>query len=235
MKHKFLVPIVFLLAISLVMTANASYNLVDGVDGYVYVNGSPAAGITVQVYNPLGYLEGYGVNDDNSQGAPGTDVTDATGYFRIAWLYANSQTYKVVAQTPVGDLTEYVTVTCTATTRVEFSYSTGGDPCTPGYWKNHPEEWPIDTVTIGGIIYTKAEAITLLKGNAKDATYKLASHLIAAKLNLANGVSASTTVLDAIEDADNFLSTNPLGSNPQGADRDYALNLKDILDAFNNS
>lgn len=235
MKQKFLALIALSLAMSLVMTVNASYDLNEGVDGYVFANGLAAAGITVRVYNYLNVLEGYGVEAGPSQGAPGTDVTDANGYFHIAWLHGHGDSYTVVAETPVGDLTETVTVNCGSTIRVMFSYSTDGDPNTPGYWKNHPDAWPVESVTIGSETYTKEEAILLLKGNSKDATYKLASHLIAAKLNLANGVSAPTTVLDAIDNADAFLSANPLGSDPQGADRDYALSLKDILDAFNNS
>jgi len=236
MKQKLFAVLALFLTLSLVMTVKASYGLSDGIDGYVYGNGLPAVGITVRVYNAADALEGYGVNDDNSPGALGTDVTDVNGYFHIAWLYAHSGTYKVVAETPVGNLIQYVTVNCGATTSVCFSYSCGGEPNTPGYWKNHPEAWPIESVTIGGITYTKAQAIELLDGaNAKDATYKLASHLIAAKLNVASGVSAPTSVINAITEADTFLSTHPLGSDPQGADRDYALALKDILDAFNNS
>ena len=234
MKHKMATLLAIFLVASLVMTVSACYGLGDGIDGYVYGNGMPAEGITVRVYNAADELEGYSVEAGNTQGTLGTDVTDANGYFHIAWLYASCTTYKVVAETPVGDLIEYVTVCCGSTVRVCFSYSDGGEPLTPGYWKNHPDAWPIESVTIGGITYTKAEAIELLDSNAKDATYKLASHLIAAKLNVANGVSASTFVLDAIEDADAFLSTHPLGSDPRGADRDYALGLKDILDNFNN-
>ena len=235
MKQKLFAVIALFFVLSLVATVNASYSFYDGVDGYVYGNGLPAEGITIRVYNSADALEGYGVNDDNSQGALGTDVTDANGYFHIAWLYAHGGTYKVVAETPVGDLIQYVTVGCGSTARVCFSYTCGGEPNTPGYWKNHPEAWPMESVTIGGVTYTKAEAIELLGGNAKDATYKLASHLIAAKLNIASGATAPTTVLDAITEADAFLASFPLGSNPTGADRDYALALKDILDAFNNS
>ncbi len=206
MKQKLLAVLALFFVLSLVTTVKAGYQFNDGVDGYVYCNGLPAEGITIHVYNAADALEGYGVNDDNSQGALGTDVTDANGYFHIAWLYAYSGTYKVVAETPVGDLIQYVIVDCGVTTRICFSYSCGGEPKTPGYWKNHPEAWPIESVTIGGITYTKAQAIELLKANAKDATYKLASHLIAAKLNVASGVTAPTSVLNAITNADNFLS-----------------------------
>ena len=26
---------------------------------------------------------------------------------------------------------------------------------TPGFWKNHPEAWPVSSVTVGGVTYTK--------------------------------------------------------------------------------
>jgi hypothetical protein len=73
--------------------------------------------------------------------------------------------------------------------------------------------------------------------DANDATSMLAAQLIAAKLNvLNNACPGSSTVFDtyAMNDADTFLVSHPLGSNPQGADRTYALMLKDILDSFNN-
>jgi len=137
MKQKLFAVVTLVFVLSLVTTVNASYGLGDGVDGYVNGNGLPAEGITVRVYNAADALEGYGVNDDNSQGALGTDVTDANGYFHIAWLYAHSGTYKVVAETPVGDLIQYVTVNCGATTRVCFSYSCGDAGLSPGFWKHN--------------------------------------------------------------------------------------------------
>ena len=27
---------------------------------------------------------------------------------------------------------------------------------TPGYWKNHPDAWPVDSITVGGVSYSKA-------------------------------------------------------------------------------
>lgn len=30
---------------------------------------------------------------------------------------------------------------------------------TPGYWMNHPEAWPFNSITIGGVTYTTAQAI----------------------------------------------------------------------------
>jgi len=44
----------------------------------------------------------------------------------------------------------------------------------------------------------------------------------------------SPSILGTIANADAFLIGHPLGSNPRGSDRSYALELKDALDNFNN-
>jgi hypothetical protein len=236
MKHKLMTLTAILLAATLIMNVQASYSLSDGIDGYVYGNGMPAEGITVWVFNSADALEGYGVNDDDSQGMFGTDITDASGYFHIAWLYAHGGTYKVIAETPVGNITKYVTVYCGGTTRVCFEYSCGNGMFTIGYWKNHPDAWPVTELTIGGITYDMAGLMTILwNAKSKDATEMLAAQLVAAKLNVATGAYAPTEVLDAITDADAFLAMYPIGSDPQDMDRQYALDLKDILDGYNNS
>jgi hypothetical protein len=116
-------------------------------------------------------------------------------------------------------------------------------PHSKGYWKNHPGEWPIDWIEIGETNYTKEEAINVLEeANAKDATRMLAAQLIAAKLNRLSGTCSnfchcteSVSVDEVIEDADEFLMKYPLGSDPQDENRQNALQLKDLLDAYNNS
>ena len=58
----------------------------------------------------------------------------------------------------------------------------------PGYWKNHPEAWPVNTITIGGVTYTKEEAICYMKMPVKgDKTITMFKALVSAKLNEANG------------------------------------------------
>ncbi len=82
--------------------------------------------------------------------------------------------------------------------------------------------------------YTEAQAIAILKTPPRgDATYILIDQLIAAKLNILNGADPSS-VAATITAADNFLSTHPLGSNPQGSDRDLATSLASTLDDYNN-
>ena len=139
MKQKAIIALAAIVLLATFTAAvHACYNLEDGIDGYVYGNGMPANGITVHVYNSLDQLEGYGVNSDNSQGLLGTDITDASGYFHIAWLYATGNLYKVVAETPVGDLiATNVQVYCGNTVRLRFDFCQGGPGLTPGFWKNN--------------------------------------------------------------------------------------------------
>jgi hypothetical protein len=57
-----------------------------------------------------------------------------------------------------------------------------------GYWKNHPSDWPVQTLTLGTVSYTQAQLLAILNTSVKgDASLILAYQLIAAKLNAANG------------------------------------------------
>lgn len=238
MKQKtILVLAVILTMATLVSYVFASWSINEGVDGYVYRCGMPTEGIIVQVYDSSGSLVGFGVNDDGSQGMSGTDVTNASGYFHIAWLEGAYADYMVIAKTPAGDIigtAEVMNLGCGETRRICFNYCPSAEPLTIGYWKNHPEAWPVTTLKIGDQTYNQNELLVMLQNaKAKDATYMLAAQLIAAKLNVANGVD-STSIYGTIEDADEFLTAHPIGSNPTGAYRNYALELKDALDQFNN-
>lgn len=116
-------------------------------------------------------------------------------------------------------------------------------PHSKGYWKNHAEAWPVDWIEIGDTNYTKEEAIDILEGaNAKDATRMLTAQLIAAKLNRLSGAcpdfyycDESVNIDEVTEDADEFLTEYPIGSDPQDENRQNALHLKDLVDAYNNS
>src|SRR5262249_47379924 len=41
---------------------------------------------------------------------------------------------------------------------------------TPGYWKNHPEAWPVSSIVVGGVTYSTGQAITVLQNVGKDRT-----------------------------------------------------------------
>lgn len=62
------------------------------------------------------------------------------------------------------------------------------DPMSPGYWKNHADEWPATTLTLGSQSYMQTELLSILNTSTTgDASMILAHHIIAAKLNLLSG------------------------------------------------
>ena len=89
----------------------------------------------------------------------------------------------------------------------EADAGTTGGTCTltQGYWKNHPDDWPVGSLTIGGDVYTEAELLVLLDTPPRgDASLILAHQLIAAMLNVEAGASAPA----ALADARAFLTAN---------------------------
>jgi hypothetical protein len=110
----------------------------------------------------------------------------------------------------------------------------GNCTLTQGFWKNHASDWPLETLVLGGVTYSKAEAIAVLRTAPRgDATYILIHQLIAATLNVAHGAdpSAVQATLDA---AEAWLGVHALGSKPTSADRDEGVALAATLDDFNN-
>lgn len=83
---------------------------------------------------------------------------------------------------------------------------------TPGYWKNHPEAWPVNSIEIGSVWYTVSEAIAMLDQPVKgDKSITIFKALVAAKLNVAAG--ACDCCIDfQIEMADLWLEWYPYGS-----------------------
>jgi hypothetical protein len=87
-------------------------------------------------------------------------------------------------------------------------------PLTQGFWKTHPDVWPVTTLTIGSITYTEAQLLTILGTPVKgDASLILADQLIAALLNIANG-SDPTPVSATIANAQSLLIGCNLNSGP---------------------
>ena len=117
-----------------------------------------------------------------------------------------------------------------------YGYGYGCAPHSPGYWKNHPADWPVDVITIGGLIYSKGAAITIMNapGNG-DKTYSMFEHLVAAKLNVLMGCDPSC-INEVIDDADAWMVDHPIGSGVSGDGPawDDGEPLKDMLDDYNN-
>jgi len=83
---------------------------------------------------------------------------------------------------------------------------------TPGYWKNHPEAWPVDQILIGGRLYTKEEAITFMNmPDSHDKTITMFSALVSAKLNVLIG-NDDSCIADTITNADLWMVDHPVDS-----------------------
>ncbi|GLI39271.1 hypothetical protein GHYDROH2_27720 [Geobacter hydrogenophilus] len=110
----------------------------------------------------------------------------------------------------------YGGVTTTDTDKGYYYGCDGTAPKSPGYWKNHPEAWPVESITIGGKTYTKAQAISLMNTPVcGDKTYTLFKALVAAKLD-AMGCGDSSCVTDTIAKSDAWMALHPVGSGVAG-------------------
>ena len=105
-----------------------------------------------------------------------------------------------------------------------------------GFWKNHPEDWPVTVITVGGITYTREEAIALMEMPSQgDKTFEMFFQLVAAKLNVFSGNDPSCIEATLLA-ADSWLVDNPLGSNVRGnssAWRDEGSALHQELEDYN--
>ena len=102
-----------------------------------------------------------------------------------------------------------------------------------GYWKQHPEVWPVDGLIIGEVNYLKEDALLVLDTPPQgDATFILAHQLIAAKLNILNGAEPGF-IEQTILDADGWLAANPLGTNPENPEREVGIALAEVLEMYN--
>jgi probable HAF family extracellular repeat protein len=112
-------------------------------------------------------------------------------------------------------------------------------PLGQSFWKNHPDAWPVTSLTLGSQTYTQAQLLTLLATPVRgDASLILADQLIAAKLNIANG-SNPAPISSTITDADNLLSqfgSNRLPYNVRtsSAIGQQMVNDANVLDRYNN-
>lgn len=107
---------------------------------------------------------------------------------------------------------------------------------TPGYWMNHPEAWPVEWIVIGGVTYTKDEAIAIMRmPTSTDMTYVMFQHLVAAELNVLIG-NASGCVASTISQAQAWMTTYPLGSGVRAKSTAWRVGdpLKNVLDNYNN-
>ena len=138
--------------------------------------------------------------------------------------------FRAFALDSTGQLRVSETITCATLPCV------GGTSCTytQGYWRNHPDAWPVNSLTIGTVTYQAAELMTILDNPAQgNGLVILAHQLVAAKLNIANGADPSA-VQQTITDADNMIAAlviPPIGNGylPPG----QTSNLTETLTEYN--
>ncbi|GAB4540865.1 MAG: hypothetical protein Kow0063_31170 [Anaerolineae bacterium] len=120
-----------------------------------------------------------------------------------------------------------------------------GDACqmmapgtgTPGYWKNHPEAWPVEGIIIGGMTYTRDEAIGYMKKPVKkDKTFTMFPALVSARLNVMVG-NDDSCIADTIAAADEWMANyGPVGSGVKANSEAWKVGepLYKMLDMYNN-
>src|SRR5580765_5635501 len=106
---------------------------------------------------------------------------------------------------------------------------------TQGYWKNHPEAWPVSSVKLGNVIYTQAQLLSIFNTPAAgNGLISLAHQLCAVKLNIASGAVAPAVTLAAVAAADAMIGNlviPPVGTGVLSPAT--TSNPNDILEAFN--
>jgi hypothetical protein len=104
-----------------------------------------------------------------------------------------------------------------------------------GFWKNHPELWPIASMQLGSNVYTASQLLDIFHEPARGNGLVFLSHqLIAAKLNIGNGADPAPiqSVIDAADILIGSKVVPPIGSGyvkPRNASA-----LTEELDRFNN-
>lgn len=157
---------------------------------------------------------------------------DANFMFNGSWGMELCGDYKLMIAFkfygPYGTYTEYF--------ETFFTCDCGPPPTctfTPGYWKNHIEEWNVDGLTVGCVYYPNAELLEILNMPTEDGdiTIKLFHHLVAAKLNVHNG--SDNYINNWITAGDDYLCSpmHPFLSDP--VDKDDAEEIKDHLEVYN--
>jgi hypothetical protein len=101
---------------------------------------------------------------------------------------------------------------------------------------NHPEAWPVQSVTVGGVVYTKAQALAFLGQSGKDKTLTMFSSLVPAMLNVLIG-NDSSCVATTITQAQAWMSTyGPVGSGVAASSYAWRVGepLHRVMDNYNN-
>lgn len=192
------------------------------ITGLIKVNGNEMPGVLIGIYDCTdGAFIGatYTGATDSSSGVPVNYAISAPmDNVRLELYYHPTPESVPLAEQcrdfvlcgqiiPVdGKATVNVDMTC------EFDVPAQPGVAGPGYWKNHPRDWPVNSIHIGGRTLTKLQAIILMSLPEKgDKTKTAFRHLVAAKLNVLIG-NDDSCIAEAIQAVDAWLARNPVCS-----------------------
>ncbi|UCE03254.1 MAG: hypothetical protein JSW67_03440 [Candidatus Latescibacterota bacterium] len=162
------------------------------------------------------------------------DLFDETGVYSNEYTelqIGGGYVFRVFARPSEGTQQSDYSTTLSADTNPE------DDDCilSQGYWKNHPEAWPVSGLQLGDVDYTKSELLDILKQPARGNGLVFLSHqLIATKLNIQNGANPTLiqSAVDAAEQLIGSLVVPPIGMGYLAPPE--ASPLTEVLDRFNN-
>jgi hypothetical protein len=103
-----------------------------------------------------------------------------------------------------------------------------------GYWKNHPDQWPVNQLLLGNNAYDQEQLLSILNQPVRGNGLVLLAHqLIAAKLNIANGADGSC-IEQTLADANALIGDLLVPPVGDGYLRPGDVSaLADILDDYN--
>lgn len=128
-----------------------------------------------------------------------------------------------------------------------FSTAPCMEVCTygKGHWRNHSNDnpgnqanlWPVSSLSLGSVAYSQDELNTILDANNSTGNGLIifSQHLIAAKLNVANG-AGNSEIAAAISEADDLIGDLVVLADAFTNDqKDGSKDLKTALEEFNES
>jgi hypothetical protein len=107
---------------------------------------------------------------------------------------------------------------------------------TPGYWLNHPEAWPVDSIFIDSVEYTQEECLYWISQPVRgDKTLTLFPAYVAAVLNVEIG-NCDCCIEETLEEAQAWLVAYPPGFGVPASSCAWKCGecLYKCLDAYNN-
>jgi hypothetical protein len=200
---------------TLLKTTVTANNPTTGLPGWYYFDKLPFGGYKVQV-------------DGTTVPANLQATTSLAGLNRAVDSNGSPTTTSLTSVAPV-DLT------------LDFGYSPKVVFCTYNecWWKSNPSKWPVTKLTIGGVVYTQTQLVSMLDcvsrcGSTRDtAAWALFDALVTAKLNFAMGVNEGA-IKDTMDKADAYLAKYPPTKYSNIMDYTTYNCVKKALDDYNN-